>query len=255
MTTVSTATRPRTRAGAVLLGALLLAVVLVGCSDATPRAEPAPPPSDVPTVYLGEDDVVPVTEPPPWVRGDATPRADVEPAVDRREPRRSYVSVPRLGLVDVPVLRYRGTPDDAPGTAIQDRGLMASPRGSAGLVGPGEVGNFVVTGHRTSQGAPLGDLPLLQRGDLVRLRSGDTVFVYRVTGTRQTSFRSSRSLRAQSAAVPGRPGATATRAHLTLSTCRTPEDHAEGNYWSDEHGNPEHRIDKIGVLVDTRPAR
>ena len=41
---------------------------------------------------------------------------------------------------------------------------------------------------------------------------------------------------------------------ITLSTCATPEDHARGNYWSDEFGNPEHRIDKIGVLVERRPA-
>ena len=53
------------------------------------------------------------------------------------------------------------------------------------------------------------------------------------------------------APVPGRPGTEPTRAMITLSTCATPEDRAEGNYWSDEFGNPEHRIDKIGVLVRT----
>ena len=41
---------------------------------------------------------------------------------------------------------------------------------------------------------------------------------------------------------------------ITLSTCRTPEDHAEGNFWSDRFDNPEHRIDKIGVLVEITPA-
>ncbi|MET0447192.1 MAG: sortase, partial [Aeromicrobium sp.] len=68
-------------------------------------------------------------------------------------------------------------------------------------------------------------------------------------GTRETSFRSPRSLREQRAAVPGRPGVEPTRAMITLSTCATLEDHAAGNYWSDEFDNPEHRIDKIGVLV------
>ena len=38
---------------------------------------------------------------------------------------------------------------------------------------------------------------------------------------------------------------------ITLSTCATQEDHAAGNYWSDALDNPEHRIDKIGVLVRT----
>ena len=59
---------------------------------------------------------------------------------------------------------------------------------------------------------------------------------------------------AQRAPVPGRPGVEATRAKITLSTCATLEDHAAGNYWADEFDNPEHRIDKIGVLVATRPA-
>ena len=39
---------------------------------------------------------------------------------------------------------------------------------------------------------------------------------------------------------------------ITLSTCATLEDHAAGNYWSNKLNNPEHRIDKIGVLVETR---
>ena len=44
------------------------------------------------------------------------------------------------------------------------------------------------------------------------------------------------------------PGAEPTRAMITLSTCATIEDHAVGNYWADRFDNPEHRIDKIGVL-------
>ncbi len=35
---------------------------------------------------------------------------------------------------------------------------------------------------------------------------------------------------------------------ITISTCATYEDHAKGNYWSDRFHNPEHRIEKIGVL-------
>ena len=41
---------------------------------------------------------------------------------------------------------------------------------------------------------------------------------------------------------------------ITLSTCATAEDHAAGNYWADEFHNPEHRIDKIGVLRSLRPS-
>jgi sortase A len=147
------------------------------------------------------------------------------------------------------VLRYTGSPDDAEGTRIQNRGQTASPRGPGGGVGPGEVGNFIVTGHRTSHAAPFRDLPALRAAHRVRVRSGRTVYVYRVVATRWTSFRSQRSLAEQSAAVPGRPHAVPVRPMITLSTCATPEDHAAGNYWSDRFGNPEHRIDKVGVLV------
>ena len=49
---------------------------------------------------------------------------------------------------------------------------MASPRGPRGGVGPGEVGNFIVTGHRTSHGAPLADLPDLREGARVVVRVG-----------------------------------------------------------------------------------
>jgi sortase A len=149
----------------------------------------------------------------------------------------------------VPVVRYVGSPDDAEGTRIQNLGPTASPRGTRGGVGPGEVGNFIVTGHRTSHSAPFADLPALGRGDTVRVRSGSATYVYRITATRSTSFRSPRSLAEQSAAVPGRPGAAPVRPMITLSTCATPEDHAAGNYWADRFGNPEHRIDKVGVLV------
>jgi sortase A len=177
------------------------------------------------------------------------------PEEQEREPRRSSLSLPSIGLRDVPVVRYRGAPDDGAGTAIQNRGPMASPRGPGGGVGPGEVGNFIVTGHRTSHWAPFAELPAVHPGDRVRVESAGVVHVYEITRTRSTSFRSPVSLARQSAPVPGRPGVRPTRAMITLSTCATPEDHARGNYWSDRFGNPEHRIDKVGVLVATRPAR
>ena len=177
-----------------------------------------------------------------------------QPERSAPEPRRSFVTIPAIGLRDFPVVRYRGSPDDAPGTALQNAGEMASPRGARGGTGPGEVGNYIVTGHRLTGAAPLRYSPSLVKGDRIRVRTGDTVHVYEVRRTRWTSFRRPASLRAQRAEVPGRPGETATRAMITLSTCATLEDHANGNYWSDEFDNPEHRIDKIGVLVATRPA-
>ena len=181
-------------------------------------------------------------------------RSETLPDPPAVEPRRSYLSIPAIGVRDVPVVRYRGSPDDAPGTVIQNRGPAASPRGPEGGVGPGQVGNFIVTAHRTSHAAPFRDLPSVRRGDHLLVRQAGVVYDYVVTGTLHISFRSEKSKALQTAPVPGRPGVTAVRPMITLSTCATPEDHAAGNFWADKFGNPEHRIDKIGVLTAVRPA-
>jgi sortase A len=189
-------------------------------------------------------DAVPVREAP------IVPASTV-PSTDGR-PREALLSIPALGVSGLRVVPYAGTPDDGPGTAIQDRGPAAAPHGSGGLVGPGGVGNYLVTGHRSSSTAPFRALPSLRVGARVVVVTDSHRLVYEVVSTRRTSFRSPASLRAQSAAVPGHPGREATRAMITLSTCATPEDHAAGNYWSDEFHNPEHRIEKIGVLRSVR---
>ncbi|MFD9100422.1 class E sortase [Streptomyces virginiae] len=164
----------------------------------------------------------------------------------------STLSIPAAGISGLRVVPYEGTTDDVPGTRIQDRGLAASPYGTRGGVGPGQVGNFLVTAHRLSAGGPLRNLTAVGAGDTVRVTVGGVEYTYEIVATRKTSFRSARSLDEQRAAVPGSPGATPTQAMITISTCATPEDHAEGNFWSDAQGNPEHRIDKIGVLRGTR---
>jgi len=181
--------------------------------------------------------------------------AAVTPA-DRTDPRTvtAELGIPSIGVADLPVVPYEGTTDDTAGTRVQDRGVAASPYGEHGGVGPGEVGNYLVTAHRLSAGGPLRDLPSLEKGDEVVVTEGGTVYEYRITGTRQTSFRSERSLAEQRAEVPGEPGEKPTKAMITLSTCATPEDDAAGNFWRDAHHNPEHRIDKIGVLVSSRPS-
>ena len=177
-------------------------------------------------------------------------RPPVTPSDGR--PRRAMLSIPAIGLRELPVVPYRGRTDDAAGTRIQNDGVAASPYGPRGGVGPGGVGNYQVTAHRTSSTQAFSRLPSVRSGKRVTVQAGRVSYVYEIRRTRETSFRSARSLAEQRAAVPGRPGATPTRAFLTLSTCATPEDHAEGNYWADELHNPEHRIDKIGVLVRTR---
>ena len=233
------------------LGALTgVLLVATGCSQGEGRTSP---PVDEPVTEASTQTPSQTPSPTPTPTPTDTPTDTPTPTPDP-EPERSFVTIGELELRGFPVQRYRGSPDDAAGTAIQNDGDMASPRGPRGGVGPGEVGNFIVTGHRLSSTMPLRDSPSLERGDRIEVRSGATVYVYEVRRTRWTSFRSPESLAAQRAPVPGRPGVEATQPMITLSTCATIEDHAAGNYWSDEFDNPEHRIDKIGVLVDSRPA-
>jgi sortase A len=111
-----------------------------------------------------------------------------------------------------------------------------------------------VTAHRTFAGGPLRNLPELKVGAHVLVHHRNKVLDYVVTGTQRISVRSAASLALQSAPVPGHPGQRPRVAMITLSTCATPEDHAAGNFWTDAFGNPEHRIDKIAVLVAVRVA-
>ncbi|MFD3698368.1 class E sortase [Streptomyces sp. NPDC058646] len=227
---------PRTLSAAL---ASAVTVLLTACGPVA-AAGPAGPPRLAPASASAP--VAPAVVPP-------SPPAVREPSPDVPvRPQASTLSIPAMGLAGLRVVPYEGTTDDAPGTRIQDRGVAASPYGKRGGVGPGQVGNFLVTAHRLSAGGPLRDLPSLEKGDTVLVTAGGVVHTYEIVATRETSFRSERSLGEQRAAVPGEPGAAPTQAMITLSTCATPEDHAEGNYWSDAQGNPEHRIDKIGVL-------
>src|SRR4051794_934105 len=214
----------------------------VGPPADRPAAPEAPPAS-----------ATPPSSPPAGPSSDqlVASRLGPGPGPSNGRPLRALLSIPALGLHHIAVVPYWGHTDDAPGTRIQDRGRTASPFGPRGGVGPGGVGNYLVTGHRTSSTHPFAMLPTLQPGARVVVVAGGVRYVYEVRRTRETSFRSTRSLAEQRAALPGHPGATPTRAFVTLSTCATQEDHAEGNYWSDELHNPEHRVDKIGVLVRT----
>jgi sortase A len=190
--------------------------------------------------------------------GPASAAAVPKPAVDHSDgqPRHARLTIPEVRIHRLPVLAYRGRTDDAPGTRIQNRGIAASPYGPRGGIGPGGVGNYQVTAHRTSHGGVFRHTPTLENGSLLYVDAGPWRYVYKVVKTRWVSFRSPQDLREQRAPVPGRPGKKPTRGYLTLSTCATPEDRAAGNFWTDRFGNPEHRIDKIGVLVKRveRPA-
>ncbi|MGW5850243.1 class E sortase [Streptomyces sp. NPDC055254] len=246
---------PPRAVSAALAGAVT--ALLAACAPEATAGAPAtaPPPRTSAAAPAPPLDPPPTRSVPP-VSVPASPAATAPPPrpAGSGHTRVSTLSIPSAGVSGLRVVPYEGTTDDVAGTRIQDRGDAASPYGEAGGVGPGRIGNFLVTAHRLSAGGPLRDLPAVDPGDTVLVTVDGTTYTYEIVATRSTSFRSERSLDEQRAAVPGAPGTAPTRAMITISTCATPEDHAAGNFWSDAQGNPEHRIDKIGVLRDPAAA-
>jgi sortase A len=239
----------------------LLVAALAGCSDSAVSGDAATPASKVVPSSSGTSSSPPTSpgaadsgasdapDPPAHPRSTmATPKPGrARPATVMQ------LSIPSIRVRGLRVVPYTGTPDDRPGTHIQDRGMAASPRGPGAGIGPGEVGNLIITAHRTTAGRPFGQLPKVRNGAHVLVTSGGLVYDYVINGTMTISFRSARSKALQTAPVPGNPGVRPVHPMITLSTCATPEDHALGNHWKDALGNPEHRIDKIGILVAVRP--
>lgn len=234
----------------------VMAAALVGCTDTGPAGTEEPTVAPTPERSIPESSTPTPSKPtgtkPTATKPTATKPTATKPTVGRTVG--TMLAIPSIGVRALRVVAYTGTADDKAGTVIQDRGVFASPRGPAGGVGAGEIGNFIVTGHRTTHGRPLGRLPELANGDHVFVTANGRVYDYVVSQTMTISFRKPAEKAQQNAAVPGRPGVAPTRAMLTLSTCATPEDHAAGNYWKDALNNPEHRINKIATLVGTRPA-
>lgn len=160
----------------------------------------------------------------------------------------AYLSVPAAGISRLEIVPYVGEPDDYRGTQINDAGLVGAPRGGSYGALPGQVGNLLLTAHRTSAGSPMLRVPELSSGDHIIVDHGKFRFVYLTENQLWINFREASSRALQEASVPGKPGRAPTRAAVVLSTCATPEDAARGDYWRDQFGNPTHRIAVAGFL-------
>jgi sortase A len=120
----------------------------------------------------------------------------------------ALIRIPRLGptwqqavVDDVDPLSLRRGPGHYPGTADF-----------------GEIGNAVVSGHRTGHGAPFRRLDEIKVGDEIIVETRDNVFTYRMTGREVVEPTDLEVV----LPVPGEPGATPTEALLTLTTCHPP---------------------------------
>lgn len=117
----------------------------------------------------------------------------------------ALLRIPRLGA------KYRYVVIE--GVELTD--LRKGPGHYPGSALPGQVGNFVISGHRTTYSAPFNRLDTLRGGDRILVDTRDTQYVYRVTGqeiVRPTAVE-------VTAPVPFRPKDRAVKRLITLTTC------------------------------------
>jgi LPXTG-site transpeptidase (sortase) family protein len=105
------------------------------------------------------------------------------------------------------------------GVAMDD--LKYAPGHYPNSAGPGQIGNFSVAGHRSP--AIFWDLDRMRPGDPIVLETKTSYYIYRVTENKIVLPSAVEVV----APVPGRPGATATEAMLTITTCNPKWDNYE----------------------------
>jgi sortase A len=154
----------------------------------------------------------PSVAPPPSGTSVATPAPSAAPTRPPVPPVElgsgiAVLRIPRLGdWNDRPPVVVEG---------VSTSDLKKGPGHIPGTAMPGEVGNVVLSGHRTTYGAPFERFDELQPGDAVVVETRDTWFTYTVTGTRivrPTAIEVTWP-------VPGDRGATPTARLLTMTTC------------------------------------
>jgi sortase A len=120
-----------------------------------------------------------------------------------------------FAIMHIPAL---GEWNDKPPVVVEGVGVEDLKRGPGHIPGtalPGEIGNVVISGHRTTYGAPFSRFDELRPGDAVVLESRDHWFTYRITGSQIVAPTASEV----TLPVPGDPTAVPTRRLLTMTTC------------------------------------
>lgn len=122
-------------------------------------------------------------------------------------------------------LHVPSLPGYEPWTVVEGVGvpdLKLGPGHMPGTALPGERGNVVLSGHRTTYGAPFNRWDELGEGDQVVLETQDGWFTYTLTGSQVVAP----SAVEVTLPVPNQPGAAPVEELLTMTTCE-PEYSAE----------------------------
>lgn len=106
---------------------------------------------------------------------------------------------------------------------VEQSDLRKGPGHYPGTAMPGRVGNFVVSGHRTTYSAPFNRVGELRTGDRILIDTREKQFVYQVTGRKIVKPTAVEV----TAPVPFRPGDRPTDRLITLTTCHPKYSDAE----------------------------
>jgi sortase A len=159
----------------------------------------------------------------------AEPAAPPAPAAAPERPKKGSViadiQIKRMGL--------RSTVKEGVGQSVLRHAVGHYPRTAL----PGQEGNTVLFGHRTTWRRPFHDLDKLRRGDRIVLRAGRTQYVYTARSTHVIKPRDRRVLEP----VPFVRRSAPDGAYISLITC-TPK------------GSDRYRLVVVGVLHHTKPA-
>ncbi len=143
--------------------------------------------------------------PDPQPAGRRRPSGVTSPPAVRDGQGLAVIRIPRFGLSYHRVV--------VEGVSTTD--LQLGPGHYPGTALPGQVGNTVISGHRTTYGHPFWDADTLRPGDAIDLQVRDRIYRYRVTASHTVDPGDV----AVTDPVPDHPTAKATRRLLTLTTC------------------------------------
>ena len=118
-----------------------------------------------------------------------------------------------IARIYLPTLGKREVHVVVEGVSHED--LKKGPGHYPGTALPGALGNAVISGHRTTYGAPFNRLDELKPGDPVVLETQGSFFTYRVLNTTIVSPNAI----GETDPVPNSPGTKPTQRLLTLTTC------------------------------------
>jgi sortase A len=161
------------------------AAVTVTAAPTMPPATASPtvpettiPPTTVPPTTVPETTVPPTTVPPTTIPETTIPAALPVPAEVPADPR-AKVPIVQVGTIEIPKIGVSKPMFDGVTLTVLDNG----PGHWTGTALPGQMGNVVVAGHRTSHDRPFRNIDQLAAGDEVIFTTADGRFVYLVTST------------------------------------------------------------------------